>query len=115
MRRALRGSVLLAYVVLIAWLALRPPAGGAAGLPGVDKLLHAAAFAVMMGLAHWSMGRNRAVQAAITCLALGFLIEAAQFAMSFGREASVGDLAANAVGIFIGFLVWRALGRVGAL
>jgi len=114
MRRALRGLVFVAYVVLIAWLALRPPSAGAAGFPGVDKLLHAAAFAVMMGLGLWAMGRNRAIHAAGTCLAIGLLIEAAQYAMPFGREAGPGDVAANAVGILIGFLVWRALGRARA-
>lgn len=114
MRRALRGAVFVGYVVLIAWLALRPPAAGAAGFPGVDKLLHAGAFAVMMGLALWAMGRKRAIQAAGTCLAIGLLIEAAQYAMPFGREADPGDMAANAVGILIGFLVWRALGLARA-
>jgi len=88
-------------VLLVTWLSLIP----GEDLPGIgpwDKLLHAAAYAALAltgGLGF--RGRRSAATVAVGLLALGSLLEVIQAAIP-GREASVADASANAVGIAFG-------------
>lgn len=98
--------MLVLYVGLVSFAALRPPSEGP-GIVGLDKLLHAGAFAVLMLLAVLA-SRGRHIWACVAgCLVLGAMIELAQALMPFGREPSLADMAANAIGIALGlFASW---------
>lgn len=89
--------MLAAYTALIAYLALRPSVA-TGGLPGLDKVLHAGAFAVMALLAVWALGAARIAAACAGAFMVGLLIEAGQHALPYGRDASLGDIAANGLG-----------------
>lgn len=104
-------SVLALYVGMVSFAALRPPSDGP-GIVGLDKLLHAGAFAVLMVLALLA-SRGRHVGACLAgCLAFGGVIELAQWLMPYGREPSLADMAANGVGIALGLLVSLVSGRI---
>lgn len=103
--------MLALYVGLVSFAALRPPSDGP-GIAGLDKLLHAGAFTVLIVLALLA-SRGRHVWTCMAgCLAFGGVIELAQWLMPFGREPSLADMAANATGIAIGLLVSLVLDRI---
>lgn len=94
----------LALLGLVA--ALLP--GGGGGFPYADKLMHAGAlfgFAVLLDLAtprsfwRWKVP---------VLLFYGAFIEVVQ-ALTTWRSASVADLAADAVGILLYWLLWRSI------
>ncbi|MEM1150097.1 MAG: VanZ family protein [Pseudomonadota bacterium] len=105
------GLALLIYVGFISYAALRPPADGP-GIVGLDKLLHAGAFTGLFVLAALASRGRHLAAVVIGCLIYGGAIELAQGLMPYGREPSLADGVANAVGIAIGFGVWRVLNRV---
>lgn len=96
-------------------LALRPLASGAGPenwFVGADKLFHIAFFTAL-----WCLGvRSRlakAWQLAVALLLFGAAMELAQGAFSQSRSASIADLAADAVGLLLGFALtrWALLGQ----
>ncbi len=93
-------SVFVAALVGILVLALMPSAGGADWFPQADKLRHAAAFVAL-----WAIGRRAGLRPTwalvLGLLAFGIAIELLQ-ALSPGRESSVADVLADAVGIAAG-------------
>ena len=84
-----------------------------------DKLRHAAAYAGLIALGGMACASwRRRIVLAIGLLCYGGLLETVQVALPH-REASLGDLTANAAGLGLGLLavaVWcRILSRAEAL
>lgn len=107
------GRVLtLALALIIVALTLSPrgaiPAGG---LPHLDKLWHALAFAALV-LPTAALDPKRLRWVAPAALGLGLAIEVIQ--PRVGREASALDFAADALGVALGALLGRALGPLAA-
>ena len=102
------GVLLMVAVAAIALLpATRHLTARALVLPGGDKLLHLLAFAALMGW--WgSLYRRprRRLGVAAVCLSFGLLIECAQWPHD-PEDASVWDLAADALGLALGALLLR--------
>ena len=102
------GAVLMAAVAALALLpAARQLNAMALALPQGDKLLHVLAFAMLMGW--WGNLYHRARQrlgVAAACLVFGLLIECAQWPHD-PEDASVWDLAADALGLALGALLLR--------
>ena len=102
---------LVVLLALISWQSLTP-ATLQAGIPNLDKLLHALAYAGLAGLAVPAMGRR--VGPAILFAALwGAGIELAQALMDLGRDGSAADAVANLLGAVVGAVVVGALTRKG--
>jgi hypothetical protein len=102
------GALLMAAVAAIALLpATRHFTAMALALPAGDKLLHGRAFAALTG---WSVNLSHRPRprlgAAAACLLFGLLIECAQWP-HHPRDASVWDLAADALGLALGALLLR--------
>ena len=95
-------AVFVLTVLAILVLALAPMPPSPRSVPNADKVQHAFAFFVL-----WVMGARtgwwRTLALAGMLLALGALIELAQGLTGY-RDASWPDLAADAVGIALG---WR--------
>lgn len=100
----------LICAVAIAWLAFRPAVEIDAGLPW-DKANHAMAFAVLTFLAGRGWPRLARVGLALIMLAAGIGVELVQGAPQVGRDADAWDVAADAVGIALGWAALRAAGR----
>jgi len=104
----LLGVALMAAVAALALLpAARQLNAMALALPQGDKLLHVLAFAMLMGW--WGNLYHRARQrlgVAAACLLFGLLIECAQWPHD-PEDASVWDLAADALGLALGALLLR--------
>jgi VanZ family protein len=103
-----RGSWLsgvAALVLVVAYLCLRPSAGGEQWFPNADKLHHAAAFFALAGLLLALVERRHYAAVCAGLLAFGGAIEIAQYLMPYGRSAEWMDLAADGVGIVAGWLV----------
>jgi hypothetical protein len=102
------GAGLMAAVAALALLpAARRLNAMALALPQGDKLLHVLAFALLM--AWWGNLYRRPRQrlgVAAACLVFGLLIECAQWPHD-PDDASVWDLAADAVGLGVGALLLR--------
>lgn len=93
-------------VVLVVLASLTPIAGQRGMLPHLDKLEHALAYLVLMA---WfgGLSRPRAHRwIALGLLALGAAVELAQGAGPW-RRADWADLAADAAGIALGWLLAR--------
>jgi VanZ family protein len=82
---------------------------------GADKWLHAASYAVVAGLAVWTVRARRARDGALALVAVVLAVAAfgagIEVVQSFvpGRTASGGDAVANAVGATVGTLAARVL------
>src|SRR5690606_3946741 len=77
-------------------------------LPGVDKLQHAAAHAVLASYAMMPFASRRAQAAAVVgLLAYGIGIELAQAGLTADRMAEWGDVLANAAGTAAGVVFTR--------
>ena len=85
--------------LLIIWLALVPSGAAPTGL-GWDKLNHAAAIAAVTLVAYLSLHpRRRAANTAFLYgMFVGVLIEILQGALTTGRAAEWGDIAADLLG-----------------
>ena len=70
-----------------------------------DKLQHAAAYALLM---HWfaqpALARNKRAATAVALVGLGVGLEFAQLASGY-RTFSLGDMAAGAAGVALGWFV----------
>ena len=91
--------------LLILWLALMPAAAAPSGL-GWDKLNHAGAIAAVTGLAYLAIRPRRWAGgvAFFYGIFLGVLIEVLQGAMTTGRAAELGDVAADLVGAGVAWI-----------
>ncbi|MGN2251550.1 VanZ family protein [Frateuria sp. GZRe14] len=102
------GVLLMVAVAAIALLpATRHLTAMALALPEGDKLLHMVAFAALMGW--WGNLYHRPrprLGVAAACLLFGLLIELAQWPHN-PKDASVWDLAADALGLALGALLLR--------
>jgi len=116
MNAARSSKVVMAYAVsatvalglAIALATLVPHAPGPAGVPGLDKLAHFVAFAVLAAPVSWRAPHLwRTV--ALAGLAYGGLIEIVQ--PLTGREASWGDLLADGAGATTGALIAAQFGK----
>jgi VanZ family protein len=107
--------VLLGLVMRLA-LAPAPQPPQPDWFENADKLRHASAFALF-----WWVGMRALPRAgwplALGLLAYGLSIELAQTLLTTDREASVGDVLADACGLALGWALLRWLGqvRLGAL
>lgn len=119
----LRWLLVVAWVAILVWqMVVREPTGLAPLAHlfpfGLDKVLHAGAFAVLAALllvACWpTMSGIRLRTAAVwtVCLALGGLTEMAQFYVP-PRDVSVGDVAADVVGATVVVALAWVGGRLG--
>ena len=97
-------SGVAALVLVVAYLCLRPSAGGEQWFPNADKLHHAAAFFALAGLLLALVERRYYAAMCAGLLVFGGAIEAAQYLMPYGRSAEWLDLAADGVGIVAGWL-----------
>ena len=113
--QGIRRTVCAVHLAAIAVLSLLPawlfpPA--AAGIPGIDKVVHAAMYGVLGALFRWAAGpkvspAGRWLPAAAA--GYGLLMEFLQLEFSGGaRMFSWGDAAANLAGAF---LFWSVAGR----
>lgn len=102
MARLLWRALFVLVVVLLLRLALqdhlevRPD-----WFPQADKLRHALAFALLW-LLGWKAQWGSVRHLALGLLALGVGIEVAQWAFTLTREASLGDVLADGVGMALG-------------
>jgi hypothetical protein len=105
---AVLGVLLMVAVAAIALLpATRHLTAMALALPEGDKLLHMVAFAALMGWWGNLYRRPRPrLGVAAACLLFGLLIELAQWPHN-PKDASVWDLAADALGLALGALLLR--------
>lgn len=94
-------ALTLALALLIGWGTLSPPGPPGPPMPYMDKVLHAAAFAVLVLPLTWVRARS-ALWLAPLALAYGGGIELIQ--PSFGRTAEWADLLADGIGIALGCL-----------
>lgn len=86
-----------------------PPDVGGGGFPINDKVIHVGLYAVLGGTLAWAgfrTGRGGMFVFTLLGVSYGALDEWHQSFVP-GRDPSVGDLVADAVGIFAGFLLLR--------
>jgi VanZ family protein len=98
-------SGVAALVLVVAYLCLRPSAGGEQWFPNADKFHHAAAFFALAGLLLALVERRHYAAVCAGLLVFGGAIEIAQYLMPYGRSAEWMDLAADGLGIVAGLLV----------
>lgn len=86
-----------------------PAAGGAGGIPGLDKVVHISVFALTV----WAVGR---LVAPVRRFPMGWVVLGAlthagliELVQSFepARSADPGDLLADAVGVALGLALWH--------
>ena len=119
MVRHLRWALLWAALIFV--LCLMPgqaiPSWDWADLLNVDKLVHAALFAVLFLLLERGLRRFHAVEgkpakvvltAIVASVAYGGLMELMQQLPALGRRGDVNDLIANSVGVILGWGYFRS-------
>ncbi len=103
-----RGAFVVTVLVSLAVL-FAPPGDVPPSPDGLDKVVHGVLFAALAFTARWA-GVGRAVTAALAVLyAAGS--EALQGTDLVQRDASLGDLLADVVGVLVGLLAWRLVER----
>lgn len=108
-RRRLGWALLvLALVAQVSGL-YSPDVPGPEGVPGLDKVGHLLIFAAPAALA-WALGVRWLV---VLLVAHAVVAEPVQQVFVPGRVAEVADAVANLVGIGLGVLGARAVGRTG--
>jgi hypothetical protein len=103
-----RGIFAIAVLVSLGVL-FAPPSGVPDSPPGVDKLVHVALFAVLAGTGRWAGVRRDAL--AVALVAYAGVSEVLQGTELVDRDASVGDLVADSVGVLAGLLMWHLVSR----
>ena len=93
-----------AVVVLISLGVLFAPASDVPGAPpGVDKIVHATLFAALALSGRWvGIGRTALAPALVLYAAVSEVLQG-----MIGRDAAVGDWAADVVGLLLGLLIWQ--------
>ena len=71
-----------------------------------DKLHHLLGFAALMFTLRLGFPKGRFVWLLLTSLAAALLIELVQSALP-NRTASMGDMLANTLGVFVGWAAWQ--------
>lgn len=106
----LRRTALLGYAVAVLAIAALP--GSAIGGGHADKALHAAAYALFVGIVAWARVPVRFPIASAFFLAVahGAVVEAVQFALPW-RSAEWGDLVADAAGAGAAAFCWSLARR----
>ena len=108
-----RLSIPMIWAGVICWLSLTASPPTPPGIFGWDKLLHAAAYALLaLAVAqylqiHVAVNRRAAIYAALLATAYGGLMEILQLALQTGRMAEWWDLVADAVGALAGCVIFR--------
>ena len=108
-----RLSIPVVWAGMICWLSLSASPPTPPGILGWDKLLHAAAYALLaLAVAqylqlHIADSRRAAIYAVLLATAYGGLMELLQLTLQTGRTAEWGDLVANAVGALAGYVIFR--------
>jgi VanZ family protein len=97
-----------AVVVLVSFAVLFAPAQDVPSAPhGIDKLVHGSLFAALALSGRWA-GVGRAVLApALVLYAAGSEV----IQGLIGRDAAIGDLLADVVGVLLGLLLWQWIER----
>jgi VanZ family protein len=109
--RRLAGFAAIALMLAIAILSLLP-SGDLPPVEGSDKLKHFIAYSTLgLAFAIWA-GPGRALRAFVLTIGYGALMEIAQALAPTGREASLLDERANALGAGLGTLVALVLRRL---
>jgi hypothetical protein len=100
-----------ALAVLVSLAVLFAPAGNVPSAPpGVDKLVHATLFAALALTGRWAgLARGALASVLVLYAAASEVIQGL-----IGRDAAVGDLLADVVGVLIGLLAWQWLARRAA-
>ena len=93
----------LTAIVLITDLALQPGYATPPRLFGSDKLEHLLAFMTLAMLARMGWPRQPVWALGIVLLGYGLGLEVVQSMDWVGRTASMADVAADAIGVLIGF------------
>jgi hypothetical protein len=101
-----RGVFAVAALVSVAVL-FAPPSDVPASPPGVDKIVHFSLFAVLAVTGRWA-GVGRGALAGLLVL-YGAASELLQGTDLVGRDASVGDLVADSLGVVVGLLLWGSV------
>jgi VanZ family protein len=97
-----------AVVVLVSLAVLFAPASDVPSAPaGVDKIVHASLFLALAVSGRWA-GTGRGVLAGVL---VGYAAASEVVQGLIGRDASVGDLIADVVGVLLGLLLWQWAGR----
>ena len=107
---AARGLLVIALAVLTYHSIM--PATGPASVAHLDKILHAAAYAVIAGLLAFAGPRLHLIWVFLLPSLYGAMMELAQAMGSHGRTASIYDMLANMAGAaLMTGLVWIILRR----
>jgi hypothetical protein len=104
-----RGAFALAVLLSLAVL-FAPSTDVPYAPPGVDKIIHASLFAALALTGRWA-GVARGVLASVLVL---YAAASEVIQGMIGRDATVGDLLGDVVGVFLGLLVWQWLSRRAA-
>jgi VanZ family protein len=102
-RRGVWLSLGWALIVVVVYLSLTPKPPSA-DISQIDKVGHLLAYATLMGW--WSQLDTRHCRLALLFVLLGLAMEIAQGLTDY-RQGDVLDMAANSVGVGIGWLVSR--------
>jgi len=108
-----RLSLPILWAGAICWLSLTSTPPQIPGILGWDKLLHAAAYALLTVLVaqylhiHYTGSWKAGFYAACFAVLYGGLIEVMQLAMQAGRFAEWWDLVADTVGAVAGYVIFR--------
>ena len=101
-----RGAFALAGLASLAIL-FAPASDVPSAPPGMDKLVHATLFAALALTGRWAgLARAGLASALVLYAASSEVIQGL-----IGRDAAVGDLLADVVGVLIGLLAWHWLAR----
>jgi hypothetical protein len=99
-----------AVVVLVSLAVLFAPASDVPSAPpGVDKVIHASLFAALALSGRWA-GMARAVLAGVL---VGYAAVSEVVQGMIGRDAAIGDLVADVLGLLLGLLAWHWISRRG--
>jgi hypothetical protein len=108
---AVRSPLARAMFAVVALVSLAvlfmPPSGVPSAPQGVDKVIHASLFAALALSGRWAGG----AQAVLAGALVGYAAVSEIVQSMIGRDAAVGDLLADVVGLLVGLLAWQWVTR----
>jgi len=104
-------AVFFLALIVITFESLIPPIATATPTQH-DKLLHFAAYAVLMTLAGLAFPKARLINLAVFLFAVGGAIEIVQSLMGQGRDGNLGDQLANMSGVICPILLWLLIKKL---